>query len=220
MPSDFFQRLPKPLDPRMVLRGIEDWWFDTTRQVKTSGNEHTPAAARAVGEIRDSYIYGPVRASSAHSALRALPIKDFSDYTFLDIGSGKGRMLFVAAEYPFRCVLGVEYAIELHELARRNIAQYRHPKRRSGPIESLNENAADFEFPPGKLVIYTFNPFGPTILNRMLDNLERSLQHEPRHVIVMMLWPEHSDVVARRPWLKEVSRTHRYHVFETNEIRA
>lgn len=208
-------RLP---DPRPILRALEDWWFDATRGVKTAGNAHSPEPSKAVGEIRDSYIYAPVRVPNAHGALRALPIQDFSDYTFLDIGSGKGRMLFVAAEYPFQRVVGVEYATELHELALRNIAVYRHPKRRSGPIESLNENAADFEFPSGKLLVYIFNPFGPTILNRMLDNLERSLQREPRHVVVIMLWPEHSDIVARRPWLKEVSRTHRYHIFQTFEL--
>jgi SAM-dependent methyltransferase len=213
MSSDFLKRL----DPRLLYREVEDWWFDTMRGVRTAGNEHSPPPAKAVGEIQDSYIYGPVRVPNAHAALRALPVKHFSDYTFIDIGSGKGRMLFIAAEYPFRRVIGVEFAVELHQLACKNIARYRHPKRRSGSIESLNENAADFEFPSGKLIVYFFNPFGPKIMRRMLDNLERSLEREPRHVVLLMLWPEHSDVVAQRPWLKEISRTRRYHAFETFE---
>ena len=216
MPANF-SSLASFLNPRLFLRELEDWWFDTTRGVETSGNERSPAPAKAVGEIRDSYIYVPVRVANAHAALHSLTIRDFSEYTFIDIGSGKGRMLFVASEYPFQRILGVEYSTELHELARKNIASYHHSKRRSGPIESLNENATDFRFPSGKLLIYFFNPFGPIILNRLLDNLQESLQREPRHVFVMMLWPEHSDVVAQRPWLKEVSRTNRYHVFETLE---
>jgi len=65
------------------------------------------------------------------------------------------------------------------------------------------------------LVIYLFNPFGPDVMNRMLDNLERSLKQEPRHVLVVMLWPEHADVVAAREWLRECVRTRRYCVFET-----
>ena len=52
-------------------------------------------------------------------------------------------------------------------------------------------------------------------MNRMLDNLERSLKQEPRHVLVVMLWPEHADVVAAREWLRECVRTRRYCVFET-----
>ena len=215
MPSDFIRGILKRIDPRLLWRDLEDWEFDRSRRVNTSGNEHTPAPERVVGELRDSHIYGPVRVPSAHAALRALPLKDMSEYTFIDIGSGKGRMLFVAAEYPFRRVLGVEFGTDLHNLANENIARYRHPKRRSGPIESLNENAATFEFPQGKLVLYMFNPFGPEILSRMLDNLQQSLEREPRHVVLLMVWPDHSDVVARRPWLREVSRTRRYHVFET-----
>jgi hypothetical protein len=43
------------------VRACEDWWFDTTRHVQTSGLVGRPAASKIVGEIRDSHIYGPVR---------------------------------------------------------------------------------------------------------------------------------------------------------------
>src|SRR5215211_9232119 len=50
---------------------------------------------------------------------------DYASHTFLDFGSGKGRALFVASEFPFAEIIGVEVATELHEIACRNIRQYR-----------------------------------------------------------------------------------------------
>lgn len=217
MPLSLLKSLAGRLDPRSAVRWIEDWRFDTTRRIKTAGHAGRPTAAAVVGEVRDSHIYIPVRVANAHAALHDLPLKDFSGYTLVDVGSGKGRMLFVAAEYAFQRIVGVEFATDLHELAQVNIARYRHRRQRCSSIESVNANAAEFEFPAGKLVIYMFNPFGPEVLERMLDNLERSLQREPRHVVLVMLWPEHSDVVMRRSWLRRYSKTRRHQVFETQQ---
>jgi SAM-dependent methyltransferase len=200
---------------REWVRGVEDWWFDSTRGVKTTGLMRVPAPSQVVGEIRDSNMYGAVRAANAHAALRDLPIRDYSEYTFIDMGSGLGRVLFVAAEYPFRRVVGVEFATGLHRQALDNIARYRHGKSRCGSIESVLANAAEYEFPDEKLVIFMFNPFGPEILSRMLANLDRSLRRCPRHVVVLMLWPEHSAVVAGMASMREYRRTRRYHIYQT-----
>ncbi len=202
-------------DLRGRIRQLEDWWFDTTRRVKTAGDARRSRDAKLAGELRDSYVYLPVRVANARAALRDLPVKDLSQYTFIDVGSGKGRMLFVAAEYPFQRVVGVEFDAQLHLAAEKNIADWRSMRRRCAAIESVHANAAEYEFPAGPLVVYLFNPFGPGVMGRMLDNLERSLKQEPRHVVVLMLWPEHADVVAGRAWLRECVRTRRHCVFET-----
>jgi cyclopropane fatty-acyl-phospholipid synthase-like methyltransferase len=187
--------------------------------VKTAGNAPKPEASRIVGEIRDSYIYAPVRAANAHAALRDLPIggsgeTDYSQYTFVDVGSGKGRMLFVAAEYPFRKVIGVEFSNDLHEEAVANIKRYKYPGQRCADIESIHADAAEFEFPDENLVIYMFNPFGPEVMGRMLANLERSIERHPRHVLVVMLWPEHSDLVAQMRGTRVYRQTRRHHIYQ------
>ena len=43
--------------------------------------------------------------------------EDLSRFCFIDFGSGKGRVLLVASHYPFREVVGVEFAPELHQIA-------------------------------------------------------------------------------------------------------
>lgn len=200
---------------KSYIRTVEDWWFDTTRSVQTCGNEHTPKPWRASGELRDSNIYGPVRVANARRALRDLPIENYSEYTFIDIGSGKGRGLFLAAELPFRKVIGVEFSTDLHELALANIERFNHTKQKCHEIESIQANAAEFEFPDQKLLLYLFNPFGPDIMGRMLANLERSLEKTPRHVVILMIWPEQSHIVAQMRGIQIYKQTRRYHVFQT-----
>src|SRR5690242_13468196 len=48
------------------------------------------------------------------------------DFVFIDFGSGKGRALLMASEFPFRKVIGIEFSPELHAVAQNNIRQYRH----------------------------------------------------------------------------------------------
>ncbi|HTC75772.1 MAG TPA: class I SAM-dependent methyltransferase [Edaphobacter sp.] len=209
-------------DVKERVRACEDWWFDTTRRVHTSGLVRRPEASKIVGEIRDSHMYGPVRVANAHAALRDLPLGGaqnagggaYSKYTFIDVGSGKGRVLFVAAEYPFRKVMGVEFSNALHDDAVANLKRYKFPKRRCADIEPVHADAREFEFPNDNLVIYLFNPFGEEVMERMLANLERSLARHPRHVIVVMLWPEHSDVVERMGIMRVYRKTRRHHIFE------
>jgi SAM-dependent methyltransferase len=207
-------------DLKERVRALEDWWFDTTRRVRTSGNAPAPEASKVVGEIRDSHIYAPVRVANAHAALRDLPISDFSQYTFVDMGSGKGRMLFVAAEYPFHSVVGVEFSNELHAEALENIKRYRYSGQRCRAVESVLADAAEYEFPDENLVIYMFNPFGPEVMGRMLGNLERSIERTPRHVVVVMLWPDHADLVERMACMEVYRQTRRHHIYEANGDKA
>jgi hypothetical protein len=82
---------------RSLVRKVEDWRFDSARSVETSG---FVALDRCdiVGSYKVGFEYFPVRAVSARRAIEDLPVPDYADYTFVDLGSGKGRMLFVASE--------------------------------------------------------------------------------------------------------------------------
>src|SRR5205807_2276797 len=58
-----------------------------------------------------------------HRIIRQLRI-DLGRFTFIDLGSGKGRVLLVAAQYPFRSVIGVEFSKTLHDIAQSNIHKF------------------------------------------------------------------------------------------------
>ena len=55
--------------------------------------------------------YQPTESALFHEMLEALREQihlDFHDFVFVDLGSGKGRTLLMASEYPFRRIVGVE----------------------------------------------------------------------------------------------------------------
>jgi predicted RNA methylase len=68
------------------------------------------------------------------TALNSLQLQ-WEDFAFIDLGSGKGRTLLLAAEYPFERVIGVEYCPQLNEVARSNIPKLRLEIRRCRSIE-------------------------------------------------------------------------------------
>jgi hypothetical protein len=65
------------------------------------------------------------------------------DFVFVDFGSGKGRALLLASEFPFRRVIGFEFAPELHAIATENLRKYRRapkdaaPSNRSAPTSVM-----------------------------------------------------------------------------------
>jgi len=128
-----------------------------------------------------------------------------SDYTLIDVGSGKGRVLFMAAMHPFRKVIGVEFSSELTRIARENIRTFKAPKQACHNIEAVCADATEFSFPPQPTVIYMYNPFAGEIMRGVVANLEGSLRTNPRDVIVVYYnarCPEHLDA---SPLLREVA---------------
>jgi SAM-dependent methyltransferase len=83
----------------------------------------------------------------------------FENFTFIDLGSGKGRVLLMASEFAFRKIRGVEFSEVLNRTAQKNIENYRNPAQKCRDIEAVWSDAASFTPPPGPLIYYMFNPF-------------------------------------------------------------
>lgn len=206
-----------PGKARALVSHAEAWWFDRSRHVSTIGNFPLDRFTLQ-GQAAGCFEYLPSRAATARRALDRLPIRDHRDYTFIDIGSGLGKILFLAAEYPFRGIHGVEFAVELHRLAEQNIARYRSPKRRCPRIDSINVNAVDYRFPDESLVLYFFNPFGPAVMKTVLSNLEQSLERHPRDVFLVLCYPELAPVVSAASFLRPVEETRSFVLYRNHRF--
>ncbi len=201
---------------RPAVEFVEDQWFDTTRHIRTAGNMTLSLAGIASEQQGDSELYQPARPRNIRETLRALPMQDVSRYSYVDLGSGKGRSLFVASDWPFRKIVGIEFSCTMHELACANIRTYRWWRRRCGRIDSVHGNAADYEFPDGNIVLYMFNPFGAETMQKVLNNLQYSLWLKPRHVVVILLWPQCAEQVARLEGMRLIRSTRRHQIFEAH----
>jgi hypothetical protein len=149
-----------------------------------------------------------------HEMMQAVPT-DFVGFTFIDIGSGKGRTLLMAADYPFRRIVGVEVLPELHRVAGENLRKYSSNSQRCFTLEARDGDASEFNFPPEPTVLYLFNPLPETGLARVIGNLERSLREHPRKAFVLYHNPLLEHIVAASRALKRTGGTHQYSLYES-----
>ena len=135
------------------------------------------------------------------------------DFTFIDLGSGKGRVLLMASEYPFKGIVGVEFIPELHRAAQENIPRYASERQQCRQIESICMEARDFQFSPGPLVIYLFNPFSESTFARVLENLRQSIEQAPRPVYIAYRFTEHEKVLDKAGWLEKIAGGEQWTVY-------
>lgn len=93
--------------------------------------------------------------------------------TFVDVGSGMGRVVMLASRRPFRQIIGVEISPALHEIARANRQRWSDAQAAGvcRDIRLVRADAASFSFPRGDLVVYLYNPFRAEVLEPVLDAL-------------------------------------------------
>jgi len=143
---------------------------------------------------------------------QASPQIDFREFTFIDIGSGKGRALLMAGDYPFRRILGIELLPDLHRVARENIGKYKSDSQQCFAIDCLLGDACEFAFPPEPTVLYLFNPLPEPGLATMATNLEQSLREHPRPAFVLYHNPLLEHVLTRNAVFRRIAGTHQYSI--------
>ncbi len=167
--------------------------FDRQYGVDTTRNRSTEWGADVESENwAEGTGYDPTPPDTVRRAIQPLQI-DHEEYVFIDLGSGKGRVMLVASEFPFKECLGVEYAPDLHEVAVRNIAAFRSDKQRCKVIKSYCHDAATFPIPETPLVLFFHDPFSEVVLDKFLQNVQSSLREKPRKVYVIEYDPVYRD---------------------------
>jgi SAM-dependent methyltransferase len=158
--------------------------------------------------------YQPIEPELFHKIINSLEI-DFSEFTFLDIGSGKGRALLLAAEFPFRRVVGVELLPELNSIAEENIRTFATQKRACREIQTFCEDATEYSIPAGPAVVFLFNPLPEAGLKRLAGNLQASLRAHPRLTYVIYANPVHDEILRSCAAFTRIGGTHQYSLFRT-----
>jgi SAM-dependent methyltransferase len=179
--------LPRTVDAPKEYLAVHP--FDQQFGVETSGL--IPAEDLARGKRKDLHNAGyfGVAPSAFRQILERLHL-DFEKYTFIDLGSGKGRALLIASEYPFHAIVGAELSPRLHAIAVANIAAYRGPAQQCRNLRSIEADATEFSFPAGPLVVYLWNPFEAPVFTSVLANLEAALARQPREIYIIYIQPD------------------------------
>lgn len=126
---------------------------------------------------------------------RTGPAAPLEQTTFVDVGAGMGRAMLLAAEMPFRAVVGVELNPTLVRIARRNLALRRKAGRTLVPMRLVHGDAAEFVFPKGPCVAFLFNPFGPAVMRRLLKSIQREFEARPGELDLLYVNNEQEGVL-------------------------
>ncbi len=124
---------------------------------------------------------------------RAFPVllenfgPDFSQTTFVDLGSGKAFAMLLASHRNFKKIVGVEFAIELHEAAIRNVTKYSSPEQKCKDLELIHGDALDYEFPDSDLLVYLCNPFTDNLLREIINKLIRMREATGHKISIVYL---------------------------------
>lgn len=176
-----------PLFRRLVALYF-DKRFDAKYNVDTCGSIHLhELTITDDNNIESGSIYDPAPAQTVRNLFSHLPKNELSDYTLVDFGSGKGRVMFVAAEYCFRKIVGVEFAEELHEVAVENILNYKNPQQKCSDIESICADAVNYKIPEDNCIFYFFAPFEKDVLFSVIENIKQSYQQSPRKMWILYI---------------------------------
>ena len=150
--------------------------FDEKYHVTTSGCDEGPSASSITDETARAFSvgYAPTRECvMRHILNNALRKTNTEEYSFVDLGCGKGRTLIIAAQFPFQEVVGVELSPLHYQVAADNIERYRllGSSMRCKSLRAVCANAAEFVFPSTNLLIYMYRPFLGPVFKSVLDKL-------------------------------------------------
>jgi SAM-dependent methyltransferase len=166
--------------------------YDRRLGVDTSGalelDEHDDAT-----EERIFYAAAPAR-MLRHTLERLRP---GPEDVFVDIGSGKGLAVLVAAQLPYRRVIGVELAADLTRVAERNVERI-GAHVRCQQIELVTADALEWEIPADASVVFLYCPFIGEVFDRVIDRVVASHDAHPRMLHIVYGYPfEHNRLVTR-----------------------
>ncbi|MDB6123749.1 MAG: hypothetical protein JWQ71_2742 [Pedosphaera sp.] len=170
-----------------VVYGLETCaWSDPLELTVTGGNKERGNS------------YQPTRVVPLRKLLKATCPLFPADSVLLDLGCGKGRVLFVAAPFGFKAVKGVEFAHELCTIARKNIASFQAKSKARPEFHIVEADVTDYPIGKEENVFFMFNPFDETILEKVLCNISTSLQAHPRPIWIIYHHPKCREAIEKR----------------------
>lgn len=197
-PQDLLKRTDTPIHP-----------FDEAHGVDTSGL--VPAGHLITGHPNDEFVtaYYGVAPSILHTLIdqwrETIPPHPIHNYTFVDIGAGKGRAMLVASELPFHQVIGIELNPDMADIAQRNLdhwlaAHASDPTApRLAPIRIYEQDALTFDFPHNPTLVFLFHPFEAPVLKLLLRRIETQFAKRPGTLDILYVNAECRDLLDKHP---------------------
>ncbi|MFP5237785.1 MAG: class I SAM-dependent methyltransferase [Acidobacteriota bacterium] len=195
-------RMPTPL-ARKLLRGRHP--FDLQHGTDTGGLLY--ARDLPTGHAHDAFNEGYYATAPSlflglisrwEDTLARVALR-VSDYHFMDLGCGKGRVLLLASELPFRGVTGVELHAGLCASATRNVEHWMRRPRACPLVSVVHGDVLDLALPDEPVVLFLFNSFGAEVMRPLVERLVAAAQRRTAPIDLLYLHPDWAEMVASTP---------------------
>jgi SAM-dependent methyltransferase len=179
---------------KVAINAVEDSFFDRRHGTETGRAVDSDQFEANLANRAHAVRYKATKARPFLALLRHLRLPAGS--TFVDVGSGKGRVLLLAAQQNFKRVVGIEFSPTFCERARQNIDIFRARIQPLTPIEVIQADITQHEWRGDENVFFLYNPFDAVILSRFVENVRRSVAAHPRQVWLIYSAPIYASVLG------------------------
>jgi len=178
----------RSLGANLRLESLYNNLVDKFEGIDTAG--YISYSELGINNQKIGYRYGP---GGWGDLAMALGKKVCVDDVFIDFGSGKGRMVYLAARYyPFKKVIGVEITEKLNDIAKKNIENNSH-KLQCKNVQLITADVSNYAIPDEVTIVYMFDPFDGAVFVRLINNLRVSLNRYPREITIIYRRPQMDD---------------------------
>lgn len=162
--------------------------------INTTGADELKQLKKSGVDISHATIYMPVSYRLMEQTLEQLTTA--SKKHFIDIGCGKGRALAIAAYHGFNKVSGIDFSANF---CNESIANLKQVQQKIPALEFavLQLDAVTYAIPPDADCIFLFNPFDESIMQKVADNIAKSLHTYPRTMHVIYANPLYKDLFIK-----------------------
>ncbi len=162
-----------------------DWRFDHRNNIETCERIN-------ISDLQDDLNFSGYEIDELYSGTptilfkalhKPVAMKKLQNATFIDIGSGKSRIIVQAAKAGFSQIQGIEFSKTLTQIGRKNC--HAAIKCKTVNWEIFEQDARYIHFPDGDMVIFMYNPFDGLIMGEFINNLAADVKVNPRSVILI-----------------------------------
>ena len=186
--------------------------FDRTHGVDTGGLLYPRQLSRGHPHDLHSAGYYATAPSLFHGAIDlwrgTLHGTGFSlvDYTLVDIGCGKGRVLMLASLYEFREIVGVELNPGLARIARKNLRKWMIRTSLPAPARIIEADALAVPIPDGPVALFYFNSFERELTEKWLSRLAALAGNRTAPVDLIYIHPEFDTLVRQVSGMRSLAQ--------------
>lgn len=168
---------------------LYDYYFDIKNGLDTVSWYSIVNLTKENEVAKHAVLYQGTKVLPLTILLKKLDIKE--DDVFVDIGSGKGRVLMIASKYGFKKVKGIEFSEFLSAIAKDNIEKFQAENNFNTDFEIINIDAAKYKIGYDENVFFMYNPFDEFIMEKVLNNIMFSIEKNKREVLIIYVNPIH-----------------------------